>query len=228
MGYIMSKCLRCNIDILDDSYICPLCNGVVESDKEVNKSVSVMYPDVEPKMKKIKFVIKLLVFLSVLTESVLILINYLTYNGIKWSVICGAAMAYMCFTVIYSFQRHTGHRTKLLMQLLGAMILVVVIDQFIGYSAWSVNYAIPIAIMIMDVIIIFLMFVNHSNWQNYIMLQIGVFVIGMIYMIFVFTDVVTKPLLTIIAVTVTGIILISTLVFGDKRAINEVLRRFRV
>lgn len=208
--------------------MCPLCNGVLETEKDFEKSVSVMYPDVEPKMKKIKFIIRLLVFFSILLECVLVLINYLTYNGIKWSVICGAVMAYMCFTVIYSFQRFTGHRTKLLMQFLAAIILLVVIDQIIGYSGWSVNYAIPIATIVLDVVILFLMVINHSGWQNYIMLQIGVFVIEILYMILVFADIVTKPLLSIIALAITGIILLATLVFGDKRAINELLRRFRV
>lgn len=139
MGCIMNKCRRCNVNIIDDSLMCPLCKGVLEIDpssmsqaepsadvevpdeevldgeevlddevtdediedgldKDINtyKSRSVMYPDVEPAMKKIKFVIKLFVFISFVIECVLILINYLTYNGFKWSVICGAAMIYIC------------------------------------------------------------------------------------------------------------------------------------
>ena len=28
----MSKCRRCNIDVLDHSLSCPLCNGVLEYD----------------------------------------------------------------------------------------------------------------------------------------------------------------------------------------------------
>lgn len=60
----MSKCRRCNIDVLDHSLSCPLCNGVLEydpvkdpeSEKDFldhsqetgEKSKSVMYPDVNP------------------------------------------------------------------------------------------------------------------------------------------------------------------------------------
>ena len=96
----MTKCNRCNIKILDDSLVCPLCRGVLErteaiahsalyadknkSDKtksgvtnvqepdidmddigmdeiEMYQSKSVMYPDINPAMKKMKLVIKLFI-----------------------------------------------------------------------------------------------------------------------------------------------------------------------
>lgn len=261
----MSRCHRCNVDVLDDSMVCPLCNGVLDFDAskhrmESNKvqddkvsddegqddseykdgenyepddidaynSRSIMYPDVEPAMKKIKFVIKLLAFISFIVECVLVLINYLNYNGFKWSIICGAAMFYMCFTVSYSFQHNTGHRSKMFFQALGAMALAVVIDFIIGYSGWSLNYAIPSAIMLLDVAILVLMMVNWSNWQSYIILQIAMLIISIIFMIFVFVDIIDYPVLTIIATAVSGIILTGTLVFGDKKAVNELFKRFRV
>lgn len=262
MGCIMSRCHRCNVNILDDSMVCPLCNGVLDfseskrspesnkvqdntSDEKVQEdseydenyepddidaynSCSVMYPDVEPAMKKIKFVIKLLIFISFIVECVLMLINYLTYDGFKWSIICGAAMVYMCFTVAYSFQHNTGHRSKMLFQALGAMALAVIIDFIIGYSGWSLNYAIPSAIMLLDVAILILMMVNSGNWQSYIILQITMLAISIIFMILVFADIISYPVLTIIATAFSGIILAGTLVFGDKKAVNELFRRFRV
>lgn len=237
----MSKCVRCSIEILDNSMVCPLCNGVLESEADIERIDgshdleteqsgfgSVMYPDIEPAMKKIKFVIKLFVFLSVIVESVLILINYLTYNGFKWSIICGVAMVYMCFTVVYSFQHNRGHRSKILVQMLGAMALAVCIDFIIGYNGWSVNYAIPSAIILVDAAIMILMLVNLSNWQSYIMLQIAMLVISCMFLILVFVGIVDFPLLTIIAVAVSGIMLFATLVFGDRKAVNELSRRFRV
>lgn len=232
----MSKCRRCNIDILDDSRVCPLCDGVLEAENEnepdsenvPERFGSVMYPDIEPAMKKIKLVIKLFIFISIIVECILILINYLTYNGFKWSVICGVAMVYMCFTVAYSFQHNKGHRSKMLVQMLGAMVLAVSIDFAIGYNGWSVNYAIPSAIILVDVAILVLMLVNSDSWQNYIMLQIAMLIISCLFLILIFVDIVNVPLLTIIAAAVSGLILLATLVFGDRKAVNELSRRFRV
>lgn len=261
----MSKCSRCKLNILDDSVICPLCNGILEIDEnlshkretagednlaeeaaglsdakeenstgepiediEVYPSKSVMYPDVNPAMKRINFVIKLFVFFSVLVELVLILINYLTYNGVKWSMICGAALVYACFTLVYSFKHNRSHRNKLIVQSIGAIVLCVLIDVALGYTGWSLDYAAPSAIMVVDVLVVVLMFINIDNWQNYIMSQIGLLLLSLLFLILNFMGYVNHPLLTIIAVGVTGLILIATVVFGDKKATTELSRRFRV
>lgn len=233
----MNRCHRCNINILDDSVVCPLCNGVLETDKngnaepedmEVYPSKSVMYPDIAPSMRKARFVIKIFIFLSVVIELLLVGINYLTYNGLKWSLICGAAFVYMDFTLVYSFRRNKSHRTKMIALALGAMVLAYMIDLAIGYMGWSLNYAIPIIIMFIDVNILVLMLVNIHEWQNYILVQLGMLVISLLFSLLIIPGFVTKPLLTIVAAGVSGLLLGSTLVFGDKKATTELGRRFRV
>ncbi|MBE5953422.1 MAG: hypothetical protein E7257_04610 [Lachnospiraceae bacterium] len=255
----MSKCNRCNIDILDDALVCPLCRGVlqlthnveidglhadnhqgeaestsVEVDEigmdeiEMYESKSRMYPDIKPVTKKIKLVIKLFIFISVLVEAVLILINYLTYNGVKWSLICGAALIYLCFTVCYSVPKNAGHKSKMFAQMIGAIILVVLIDCALGYTGWSLNYVTPIAIMLFDVTILVFMIINSNNWQNYILLQVAMLIVSIIFAILAAVDVVKWGLLTIIAAFVSAVLLIGTVVFGDKTAITELSRRFRV
>lgn len=242
----MTKCNRCNIRILDDSLVCPLCRGVLErtgdsnqgtdidmddigmDEIEMYESKSVMYPDVKPATKKIKLVIKLFIFISIVVECILILINYLTYKGVKWSLICGAALIYLCFTVSYSVPRNTGHRTKIFAQMVGAIILAILIDCSLGYTGWSLNYVTPIAIMLFDVTILVLMIINSNSWQNYILLQVSMLLVSVIFGILALNGVVTYPLLTVIAVVVSAIILIATVIFGDKTAITELSRRFRV
>ncbi len=244
----MTKCNRCNIEILDDALVCPLCRGVLQRNQdedmraqqdideddigmdeiEMYKSKSRMYPDVNPAMKKIKQVIKIFIFLSIVVEGVLILINYITYNGVKWSLICGAALVYLCFTICYSFQKNSGHKSKMFAQMVGAIILVILIDMALGYTGWSLNYVTPIAIMVFDVTILVIMMINSANWQNYILLQVAMLVVSVIFGILAAVGVVTWPLLTIIAAMVSAIILIATVVFGDKTAVTELSRRFRV
>lgn len=235
----MSKCNRCNLNIVDDTLMCPLCNGILVMDKDMSnqpeaeelemyQSKSLMYPDVKPAMKRMNFAIKLFIFFSVVVEAVLILINYLTYNGVKWSMICGVALMYACFTLVYSFKHNRSHRNKMIVQAMGAMVLCVLIDVALGYTGWSVDYALPIIIMVLDVLIIVLMFINIDNWQNYIMAQVGLLVLSLVFLVLFFVGIVTRPLLTIIAVAVTAFMLGATVVFGDKKATTELSRRFRV
>ncbi|MBE5943686.1 MAG: 2TM domain-containing protein [Lachnospiraceae bacterium] len=236
----MIKCHRCKVNIVDDSVLCPLCNGILDmgddfvnahasvEDLEIYHSKSLMYPDVKPAMRRMKFFVRLFVFFSIVIEAVLILINYLTYNGVKWSLICGAGLIYACFTLIYSFKYNKSHRNKMIVQMVGAIILCILIDMSLGYTGWSLTYAAPSAIMAMDLTIVVLMLINKENWQNYIMSQIGVLLLSILFLILALCDIVEKPLLTIIAVVASVLVLGATVTFGDKKATTELSRRFRV
>ena len=128
----------------------------------------------------------------------------------------------------YSVPRNTGHRTKIFAQMVGAIILAILIDCSLGYTGWSLNYVTPIAIMLFDVTILVLMIINSNSWQNYILLQVSMLLVSVIFGILALNGVVTYPLLTVIAVVVSAIILIATVIFGDKTAMTELSRRFRV
>ena len=206
----MSKCRRCNIDVLDHSLSCPLCNGVLEYDPEKDtesekdfldhsqetgeKSKSVMYPDVEPAMRRMRFVIKLTIFCSIVIEGILILINYLTYSKVKWS----------------------------------APVLVL-IDYILGYTGWSIDFAIPCVIAMLDIAILVLMIINTSNWQSYILLQVYIIIICVILTILMLTGKFFKhDFFMIIADIMSALLLGGTLVFGDRPATTELKRRFHV
>ncbi|MGN0394692.1 MAG: DUF6320 domain-containing protein [Coprococcus sp.] len=234
----MSKCNRCNIDILDDSLYCPLCNSVLELNKDNLKSdytdadsyisKSAMYPDITPSVKKMKFVFKLVIFCCVLTECALIVINSLTSHTIDWSIICGIAMLYLCFSFIYTFKHNTSHRTKMMIHTLAVMICSVLIDFSIGYTGWSVNFALPSAILVLDGAILVLLFANSGNWQSYILLQVYTVILSAILCILILFKLYTFPLLVYIAAAVSDILFIATLVFGEKKATTELKRRFHV
>ena len=211
----MSKCRRCNIDVLDHSLSCPLCNGVLEydpvkdpeSEKDFldhsqetgEKSKSVMYPDITPAMRRMRFVIKLTIFCSIVVEGILILINYLTYSKVKWSALCGIGLAYACFSLIYSFRHNKSHRKKMLVQ----------------------------AIFIMPVLV--LMIINTENWQSYILLQVYIIIICVILTILMLTGKFFKhDFFMIIADIMSALLLGGTLVFGDRPATTELKRRFHV
>lgn len=235
----MSKCRRCNIEILDASLSCPLCNGVLElndvqnTEEEADEnnfvSKSLMYPDVSPAIKRINFIIRLTVFFSIIAEGILIYINYVTTPDIKWSLICGAALVYACFSLIYSFRHNKSHRKKIMVQAILIMPIIVLVDYALGYTGWSFNYAIPFVIAGIDIAILVLMIINTTNWQSYIMVQVYMLVLCIVLSIFMLCDLFFEyKLFMILADLLTLILLAGTLVFGDKRATNELKRRFHM
>jgi len=220
--------------VLDETMVCPLCNGVIEVDEDKMQdseqfiSKSVMYPDVTPQVRKIKFIMKLVVFASVFISGVLILINYLTSWKVKWSLICCVGIIYMCFSAVYYYEHNASHRTKIMTESIAMIAGTVLLDFAIGYSGWSVNFAIPCNIMLLVAGIIAFMFIDIENWQSYILLETYVVVISGLASIMLFTKTITHPLLMIIADGVAVLLLVGTLVIGGRRATTELKRRFHV
>ena len=193
------------------------------------KSKSVMYPDITPAMRRMRFVIKLTIFCSIVVEGVLILINYLTYSKVKWSALCGIGLAYACFSLIYSFRHNKSHRKKMLVQAIFIMPVLVLVDYILGYTGWSIDFAIPCVIAMLDIAILVLMIINTENWQSYILLQVYIIIICVILTILMLTGKFFKhDFFMIIADVMSALLLGGTLVFGDRPATTELKRRFHV
>ena len=110
----MNKCKRCGIRVMDATQICPLCHGVLthtdEAD-EKNMKTAVGYPDVKQKTRRFQKVGRILLFLSLALEVVLIFINYITYDAFpkSWSVITGGVIAYLILTLWDVLGHRQGH-----------------------------------------------------------------------------------------------------------------------
>lgn len=236
MGCIMNKCVKCKIDVLDDAVMCPLCHRVLEQEGNENKEVdganhgsrSVIYPDVEPAMRKLRMAIRIAVFASVLVEGIALLLNYLIDFDVKWSLVIGAALAYGCFTLIYSAEKKKSLQRKIVMQTILGLVLIVLIDVFLGFYGWSLTFGLPSAILLVDIGIFVLMLADSAYWQNYIIAQIWIFVFSVLCAIPIFIGKVGFPLLGIISVVASAIFLAGTIVIGDKQAENEIKRRFHI
>lgn len=60
----MSKCRQCNIEVLDETERCPLCNTVLDETEEMEN----MYPDIRVKTRKLVFFSRVYLFLAVVIE----------------------------------------------------------------------------------------------------------------------------------------------------------------
>ena len=196
-------------------------NGVDE--QEVDKG---MYPEVSYDVDKWKKMTNLFYAVLIAVAACLGVVNYLTYTGSMWSVIAIACMAYVGMTVRYSIMRHANLGSKMLIQILGAGALVVVIDVMTGYNGWSVDYAIPSMILFADIAIVFLIIVNRLNWQSYFMYQIAVTVFSFVPFILWAAGFIDRPLMAIITVIISVLVLTVTVLLGDRRVKNELIRRF--
>jgi hypothetical protein len=220
----MSKCRQCNVEILDETQSCPLCGSVLEQTGEMQN----MYPDIKIKSKRFLFLSRIYLFLAVVTEIILINICVLTRVQSIVFIIAGLIMLYGYIVLRYAIIGTSGYRAKTLVLTMLAILMLITIDFLHGYNGWSVNYVFPSGIILVDVGILVVMAVNHKNWQSYMMQQIFMIICSIVALILCKAGVITNPIVSIIAMNVSLIIFLGTLILGGRRARVELKRRFHI
>ena len=220
----MSRCKQCNVEILDETERCPLCHSVLEKTVEVEN----MYPNVRTMTRRLALLSRIYLFVAILVEALLIYLNVLSDSEMFWSAIPGLAMLYGYLVLRYAILGKSGYKGKIIVLTLIAILMVVAIDFVVGYRGWSVNYALPSAILLVDAGILILMCINRRNWQSYIMWQIFMILCSVVPLVLYAVGIVTAPLLALLAFAFSAALFLGTLIIGDRRARTELRRRFHV
>ena len=220
----MSRCKQCNVEILDETERCPLCHSVLEKTVEVEN----MYPNVRTMTRRLALLSRIYLFVAILVEALLIYLNVLSDSEMFWSAIPGLAMLYGYLVLRYAILGKSGYKGKIIVLTLIAILMVVAIDFVVGYRGWSVNYALPSAILLVDAGILILMCINRRNWQSYMMWQIFMILCRVVPLVLYAVGIVTAPLLALLAFAFSTALFLGTLIIGDRRARTELRRRFHV
>ena len=220
----MSRCKQCNVEILDETERCPLCHSVLEKTVEVEN----MYPNVRTMTRRLALLSRIYLFVAILVEALFIYLNVLSDSEMFWSAIPGLAMLYGYLVLRYAILGKSGYKGKIIVLTLIAILMVVAIDFVVGYRGWSVNYALPSAILLVDAGILILMCINRRNWQSYMMWQIFMILCSVVPLVLYAVGIVTAPLLALLAFAFSTALFLGTLIIGDRRARTELRRRFHV
>ena len=233
----MNICRNCNIRVNDDIDVCPLCHSVLDDDltqEEMEISEKLIhqgssYPNVRKREKRMNIVMRAILFLFIVAEIGLVLINRSVKPHFWWAGICGVAMVYIYSSMVYWIKHDSGFAAKIGAQLVITMALLVGIDYyFTAMNGWSFKYAIPGVILFGDAIVFFLMMLNKQYWYSYtiLLLFIGLCSVGIVVLYYMHR--ITSVVLPLVCALVTGIFLLATVIFGDREFTRELKRRFHV
>ena len=220
----MSKCGKCNIEILDETERCPLCNSVLEQTEELEN----MYPNVRVMARKLMLISRIYLFAAILLEVLLVYINVKAEAQTWWSLITGLGFVYVYMLLRFAILGKSGYRGKAVILTLIAVLIAVAADFVIGYRGWSVNYALPAGILFMDAGILVLMFCNRRNWQSYLMWQIFMILCSIVPLVFSLVGIATATFLGELAFAASALLFVGTLIIGDRKARTELKRRFHI
>ena len=187
-----------------------------------------MYPNVRTMTRRLALLSRIYLFVAILVEALLIYLNVLSDSEMFWSAIPGLAMLYGYLVLRYAILGKSGYKGKIIVLTLIAILMVVAIDFVVGYRGWSVNYALPSAILLVDAGILILMCINRRNWQSYMMWQIFMILCSVVPLVLYAVGIVTAPLLALLAFAFSAALFLGTLIIGDRRARTELRRRSHV
>lgn len=222
----MAKCKTCNIEILDETEICPLCHSILEQTDEVEN----MYPDVRFMMRKLTIFSRIYLFCAILLQALLFTINYIQFDEVEiwWSAISGLTLLYIYVLIRYAILGQSGYKSKVIILSLIAILTAIAMDLATGYTGWSVDYVLPSAILIVDVIILGCMAYNHRNWQSYIMWQILMVLCSLVPMGLYIAGLERNEYIAFLPIVFSLAIFLGTMIIGDRRARLELKRRFHL
>ncbi|MDE7322039.1 MAG: zinc ribbon domain-containing protein [Lachnospiraceae bacterium] len=220
----MSKCRQCNIEVLDETERCPLCNTVLDKTVEMEN----MYPDIRVKTRNLVLFSRIYLFLAVVTEIILINICMLSDVQSLVYMISGLVLLFGYIVIKYAILGTSGYIAKTVVLTIIAVIMFVAIDFSVGYNGWSVNYVLPSGILLIDAGILVLMIINRKNWQSYLMLQIFMVICSSVAVVLNGFQIITEPIVSIIALNVSVILLLGTVIIGGRRSRVELKRRFHI
>ena len=220
----MSKCRYCGIEVLDETEHCPLCQGVLEK----NEPGVMTYPNAVAERKRLHFVFRLILFLSVVAGMICFVVNRYVTPESNWSIIVIASLVYALWMVYIMMKDNAGYRMRIFSGVAGAVILIILLDVLTGFGGWSINYVFPFAIVLVDVALVILMLINRRNWQSYLILQFFMTLVGTVPIILCHKRIVTNDVLANIVFLVTLILFLGSVILGGKTAKNELVRRFHI
>ena len=231
----VKRCPQCNMAILDAGETCPLCHCVLEEpDEEGRAKIHAMYgnaspyPDVRRKQRWARFALRLIFFIMFIAAVAMLVINRYANPGFKWSVIAVAGEIYAYSLLVYWVKHDSGFAMKIGLQLLMTIAMLYLIDRLTGDYGWALQWAIPGVILLGDLVVFFLMMLNRSRWHSYLVLLIVMGLCSVAIVGLYFAGLLKNGILAMICVAVTGLFLLATFIFGDRKITMELKRRFHI
>ena len=219
----MAECKKCGVHITDDTDRCPFCRCVLEDDGIKGENV---YPDTEEKVKFWRILRKIILFLSLCAIGGMLIALYMGADIFNWTVVVTLILLYVNVSIYMSITGKIGYMFKTLFLTLLALLILIGIDYFTGYNRWSFDYTLPSGIIFLNVVCVILMIINRRNWQSYISLQLFNIFWSVVIAVLLRLEIIRQPVLVIIAVSASVLVFAGTLIFGGRRASDELKRRF--
>lgn len=221
----MKYCDKCKISIDTNHNYCPLCQQVLEG--EVGKGFIEKYPEYVSVNRKIYPITKkIIMFITLVSIIIILVINLASYDGKLWSLIpIGSIFYFWILISVGIFSRHNiAFRLAFLTSLL--IGLLILIDEASLQAGWSYNYLMPFLLTTCNLAISVLILIKRIDYRDYILYLLTILILSLVPLVLLFVGIITIswPAITAFALAIS--ILLFIIFFFPKSIKDEIKKRF--
>ena len=172
-----------------------------------------------------KVLLRIFLIISIIIAIMLIVINKITSPTVPWSTFACCGIIYIWITVIYAIKRNTNIAGHVLLQMIITSLIVLCIDNAVGFNGWSVSIAVPIISSTANATMLILTIISHKKYIRYAIYQLLIVLITLISIRFIFR---ITSILAIIAMCIAVLNLIISLILSFKDVKEAIIRKFHM
>lgn len=178
--------------------------------------------------KKSNLLIKILLGVSLIIAMILTIINKLTTPEVHWAALANSGIIYIWITLRYSINKRTNIAGHVMIQAIAISLLTTYIDYNLGFKGWSLEISIPIIIMIANVTMLVLTIVSHRKYVRYAIYQLVICIYSLIPIYFIQRDLIDHYVLSYIAIGISIVNFILTIVLSARDVKEAIVRKFHI
>jgi len=178
--------------------------------------------------KKGEKILNICLIISVIIAIVLVIINKITNPDIHWAALANCGIIYIWITVMYSIKKSRNIAGHVLLQTIAISAAVLYIDYKIGFKGWAITIAIPIILMVSNITMLILTLVSYKKYIQYAVCQIIIVIMSLISIYIITKNLMELTLLNNIAMIISIINLVFTLVLCYKDVKDAIIRKFHM
>lgn len=221
----MSRCKFCNVHVSDSLTKCPLCFKLINEQPARDKCEYPIYNTKVPRETD-KIVTRICLFLSIVTIVTCVFINIVNHEKDWWSVSVSASILYAWLLIKNTILSKSHVGAKILFQVLGLSVMVLLIDLSSDYHRWSVNFVIPFLVMSATLLITIIISTRNMRWSEYVGYQFAIILLGFIPILLHFLHVTDVFWVSSLSALYAFSTLVFMFIFSNKKFKAEFIRRF--
>lgn len=217
----MKRCNNCKIIFSQIDDLCPLCHNPSQYEEGED---DYSYPYI-PLQFSGSTGIKILLFISVIVAVVMSAIGYLTKTSLKMPLFTIMAILTMWIVLFTIVQKRRNIIKSFLYQMLIFSILFIIWDINTGLRGWAVSFAIPILNISAQIAMLISAKIMREHPSDYLIYFLLACLTGLFPLIFLILDLTTKPLLSVLCVSISIITLSGMMIFYGNILWDEIKKK---